>query len=392
MALPRVFLIFNKTDWPCFTRQDEVRAIAAVGRKRGFTVIAVNRPLCPLSTAVRKRHRVSEYFSKERLEPIAENLFLASPKYWLSDVVAWRYPWITRRNVVTLRKWYDRVRTQLGLGSEPPLVWYYHPVQGYVSRLFPGAPTVYEMYDYLADAGDNPDVVGQRLEVAQRSQVDVLICVTPSLHQRYASFYKNAWISGNGLSQSALSRFESDGITVDPRVAAIAHPRLGYAGVISKRLDWPLLRALVERNPAWQFVFVGRQQEDYCTRWLGSAPNVHFLGEVERDHVPEVVAGFDVGLLPYLPSEFICHSNPLKFYEAAAAGVPSVSAPNDLLASFPDELVRTVACNPEEWEAAIQAALTLRPADLRRRYAAVLGEHTWEKIAERVVDNLIAAV
>ncbi len=110
MALPRVFLIFNKTDWPCFTRQDEVRAIATVGRKRGFTVIAVNRPLCPLSTAIRKRHRVSEYFRKEKLEPIAENLFLASPKYWLSDVVAWRYPWITRRNVVTLRKWYDRVR------------------------------------------------------------------------------------------------------------------------------------------------------------------------------------------------------------------------------------------------------------------------------------------
>lgn len=392
MALPRVFLIFNKTDWSTFTRQDEVRALAAVGRQKGFTVIAVNRPLCPLSTVFRKPSRLKEYFGTAQLEPLAENLFLASPKYWLSDVVAWRYPWVERRNLQALRRWYESVRSQLGLSSDPPLVWYYHPVQGYVSELFPGAPTVYEMYDYLAAADDKPDGVGQRLEVANRQRVDGLLCVTPSLLRRYAPFYRNAWLSGNGLSQSALSRFADDHIAVDPRVAAIAQPRLGYAGVISERLDWSLLRVLVERNPAWQFVFVGRQTGRLLERRLGSAPNVHYLGEVERNRVPEIVAGFDVGLLPYLASEFIFHSNPLKFYEAAAAGVPSVSSPNDLLASYPDELVRTVACAPEAWEAAIQAALSLRSADLRRRYAAVLVEHTWEKIAERVVDQLDAAL
>lgn len=392
MPLPRVFLIFNKTDWPCFTRQDEVRALAAVGRKKGFTVIAVNRPLCPVSTVFRKPQRVTEYFKTEKLEPLAENLFLASPKYWLTDIVAWRYPWITRRNVQALRGWYARVRGRLGLGPEPPLVWYYHPVQGYVTGLFPGAPTVYEMYDYLAAADDRADDIGQRLEVSYRQHVDVLLCVTPSLLQRYAPHYRQAWLSGNGLSQSVLSRFDRDRPKVDPRIEAIARPRLGYAGVISERLDWPLLKALAERNPAWQLVFVGRQQGNDFARWLGSAANAHYVGEVARDRVPEIVAGFDVGLLPYLPSEFIYHSNPLKFYETAAAGVPSVCSPNDLLASYPDELVRTVACHPEEWEAAIKTALALRPAELRQRHAAFLAEQTWEKIAERLVSQLDATL
>jgi len=392
MPLPRVILVFNKTDWSSFTRQDEVRALAAVGRKKGFTVIAVNRPLCPLSTVFRKPQRLAEFFTTEKLEPLAENLFLASPKYWLSDIVAWRYPWVERRNHQALRKWYEPVRSRLKLGTEPPLVWYYHPVQGYVTQLFPGAPTVYEMYDYLASVDDKADDMGQRLEVKYRQSVDVLLCVTPSLLQRYAPHYRQAWLSGNGLSQAALIRFAGDRIAVDPRIEAIARPRLGYAGVISERLDWPLLKALAERNPTWQFVFVGRQQGNDFARWLGSAPNAQYLGEVERGRVPEIVAGFDVGLLPYLPSEFIRHSNPLKFYETAAAGVPSVAAPNDLLASFPDELVRTVASAPEAWEAAIRAALTLRGADLRRRFAAFLAEHTWEKIAERVVSQLEATL
>jgi UDP-galactopyranose mutase len=39
--------------------------------------------------------------------------------------------------------------------------------------------------------------------------------------------------------------------------AAIAHPRLGYCGVIDERIDLSLLAALADAHPDWQVVAVG---------------------------------------------------------------------------------------------------------------------------------------
>lgn len=389
MPIPSVIVIFNKTDWSTFTRRGQVRSIASVVEKLGVTVISVNRPLCPLSTIIRKPTRFKELLGRCRLEQLANNLYLASPKYFLSDIVAWRVPVLESANIWMLKRWYRDVATRLQLGDAPPLVWYYHPVQAFVSRVFPKSPVVYEMYDLLADVTDDPDASGELLESRYRKCVDVMLAVSPKLLRNWGKNYKTAWLSGNGLPFSTFEQLSADSVRLNPLIEAIPHPRLGYAGNISDRLDWHLLRDLLFQNPDWQFVFVGRQQKDILSDQLGTPNNLHYLGEVSQDNIAGIVAGFDVGILPYIPSNFIDHSNPLKFYEHAAAGVPTVSCPNDLLSTFPSDLVKTVPANVEHWKSAIGAALSINRAELREKCREFAAAYTWEAISTRTINSLI---
>ncbi len=388
MPIPNVIVIFNKTDWPTFTRRGQVRSIASVVEKLGVTVISVNRPLCPVSTAFRKPSRFKELFNRNKLQQISPNLYLASPSYYLSDIVAWRFPALESANIRKLKRWYCGVAAQLNLGDAPPLVWYYHPVQAYVSRVFPESPMVYEMYDLLADVADNPDSSAIRLESKYRRSVDVMLAVSPKLLRNWGKNYKTAWLSGNGLPSLTFRQLSSDSVQLNPLIDAIPHPRLGYAGNISDRLDWPLISELIIQNPHWQFVFVGRQQNNILSDRLGKPKNLHYLGEVSQDDIAGIVAGFDVGILPYIPSDFIDHSNPLKFYEHAAAGVPTVSCPNDLLSTFPSDLVKTVPANAEHWKLAISAALTINRAELRNMCREFASMYTWEAISTRIISAL----
>jgi glycosyltransferase involved in cell wall biosynthesis len=171
----------------------------------------------------------------------------------------------------------------------------------------------------------------------------------------------------------------------DPRIERIPHPRIGYAGVIAERLNWKLLKALVTRCGDLNFVFIGSEVGTSVHKELGDRPNVHYLGVVAQDRVPNFICGFDVGLLPYQYNDVIKYANPLKFFETAAAGIPSVAATMDLLHHFPAELIVNPADSADEWEAAIRQQLVSDPSLLRKKYGSLIEEYTWEAIAKRVL-------
>ena len=83
---PKIIIIFLSVDWDLFNRREMVKAFAKTAGKYGSTVIAVNRPLCPLTTIVTKRHRLDELFHAPKVETINDNLFLFSPKPALSVI------------------------------------------------------------------------------------------------------------------------------------------------------------------------------------------------------------------------------------------------------------------------------------------------------------------
>jgi hypothetical protein len=54
-TFPRILLIFLSVDLPLFMRRPMLYAMAQSSKKYGMTVVAVNRPLCPASTILRKK-------------------------------------------------------------------------------------------------------------------------------------------------------------------------------------------------------------------------------------------------------------------------------------------------------------------------------------------------
>lgn len=120
-----------------------------------------------------------------------------------------------------------------------------------------------------------------------------------------------------------LDHFRPEG-EVDPEVAAIPQPRLGFFGGLDDYVvDMDLLRRTAEENPDASLVLVG---DATCSMdELTSLPNVHWLGFRPYSSIPAVGRGFDVALMPWLDNEWIRFANPIKLKEYLALGLPVVS-------------------------------------------------------------------
>ena len=80
--------------------------------------------------------------------------------------------------------------------------------------------------------------------------------------------------------------------------ASIAHPRLGFFGVIDERFDAELITAIADAAPNWQLVMVGPVVKIDPSS-LPQRANVHWLGQQPYEVLPHLVAEWDVCLLPF---------------------------------------------------------------------------------------------
>ncbi|RYZ05792.1 MAG: glycosyltransferase, partial [Comamonadaceae bacterium] len=137
----------------------------------------------------------------------------------------------------------------------------------------------------------------------------------------------------------------------------IAQPRLGYFGVIDERIDLGLIAALAQAHPEWQVVMVGPVVKiDPAT--LPQAANLHWLGQRSYDELPELVAGWDVCLMPFALNDSTRFISPTKTLEYLAAGRPVVSTPiRDVANTYAG--VVAIAEGPAAFIAACQDAMTM---------------------------------
>ncbi|HET6463327.1 MAG TPA: glycosyltransferase, partial [Candidatus Krumholzibacteria bacterium] len=139
-------------------------------------------------------------------------------------------------------------------------------------------------------------------------------------------------------------------------------------------------------RPQWEFVLVGpvlAGAEPALAR-LAALPNVTVEPAVAHDDVPRVLAGFDVGLIPFKLNPLTAGVNPNKLYEYLAAGVPVVSTPFSPDVEADADAV-TRAPDATGFVAACDRYLAL-PAEARARMharaSAIAAAHDWDRIAQ----------
>lgn len=387
-GLPRIILLFMGVDWPLYMRRPAVAALADAAKERGSTLVAVNRPLCPLSTWFRKPGRIRDLFGRPRLERLTPNLYLYSPRYVIHDLVAARLPALHGLNLAALRISYRHLQKRLGVAEAHPIVWFNAPEQGYVTRLLPNSFAVFELYDELSAVDGRQSPRTLRQEAALRTRVDLLLTTSQALESKYGPHYRQSVMYGNGVSRDSFDRLGSDSVRPLETLLKIPSPRLGYAGMLSLRMDWSLITRLAELEPAWHFVFVGPIAAMDIVQRCRKAANIHFAGPVGQEAMPAVLRAFDLGLLPYRDTPFFHYLNPLKFYEMAAAGLPMVSSAIEELRRFPETLVTLADHNAEAWREAIRDALSSNRSDVARVGREAVREFLWEDMAERVLDRI----
>lgn len=215
-------------------------------------------------------------------------------------------------------------------GLVPAVQWISTPMALPLARLVAGVPLVYDCVDELGGyRGASPELPVHESDALR--QADLVLAAGPSLQRsRAQASGRTVHLIANAL------RLEDHAPRTGPHDWASAEaeclqppgpgPRLGYAGVIDERIDLELLASLADARPQWQIVMLGPVvRRDPAT--LPRRPNLHWLGAQPRHAVPAFLAGWHVGLVPFLPGPATDQANPLKVLEYLAAGLPVVSTP-----------------------------------------------------------------
>jgi glycosyltransferase involved in cell wall biosynthesis len=340
---------------------------------RTRTVLYVSRELVwpmPASTGAGRRRIKGGYLSQldERLwvlEPVVPRGTRFAPVRALQDRL------VARGTLAAAER--------LGIDPANALLWCYSSASLPLVSRRPAMRAVYWTGDEVSDP-DEPKLL---------DRVDDVFAVSPAalvLKRRHVgerAVPMPMAIDPEPLIEASRSR------QTPPELRGLPRPLVGFGGALSKRIDWALLRAILRRRLGTLLLVgpaVDVEAEQGIAELVETGPAV-WLGHRGPEQAPHYLAAFDVGLIPYERSPFNLGSNPVKFYEYLAAGIPIVSTSLPALSSFGE--VASFEDEPERFADAAAAAAfgTKTAADLDRRQA-VAQQHSYRALVGLVDAHL----
>lgn len=204
--------------------------------------------------------------------------------------------------------------------------------------------------------------------------------------QEYALKYnsKSSYV-GQGCE---LDSFEnSDMLNIPENLLSISFPIIGYIGFItSMRLDIELLRKLAISKPNWNIVLVGPTDQKFKESKLSELNNIHFLGSVATETVPNYIKGFDVCINPQLVNDLTIGNYPRKIDEYLALGKPVVATITKTMEIFSGYTY--LADNEQDYLHYIEIALHENDSEIccqRKKFAK---SHTWEESVRLIYQEI----
>jgi glycosyltransferase involved in cell wall biosynthesis len=264
--------------------------------------------------------------------------------------------------------------------GERPVVWFYTPMALPLLQSFEPSLVVYDCMDELAAFKNPPKQLLQR-ESALLNIADICFTGGPSLYESKRTRHANAHCFSSSVDAKHF-RQALDKSNSHPEQAHVAHPRLGFYGVIDERFDTDLIKEVAAARPDWQIVLVGPVVKIDPAN-LPQAANIHYMGQRTYDELPKFLAGWDVCLLPFALNESTKFISPTKVLEYMAAELPSVSTPiTDV--KVPYSHVVEIAETADEFVAACDRMLALndgQKAELVEKMRKVVANTSWDKTA-----------
>lgn len=288
-----------------------------------------------------------------------------------------QFRFVRRMNAVIVRRWVLPVLSRLQF--KDPIIITNSPV---TVELVRSLRTKVLAYYCLDDYPAFPDTFRNMREVEREllSISDIAYFVSDTLFRARPE-------------RPAASATMTQGVNVDHfnagralRRRTTGKPVIGFMGWITHWVDLELVAEVARRRPEWTFELVGSCAVD-VTPYQGIA-NMRFSGQRSYEELPESVAHFDVGLIPFRINDVTLGSNPLKLLEYFAMGIPVVSTPIPEVERFAP-LVR-IASTADEWERAIALSLAERGPGTGLRRRSVARKHSWASIADRHLEEIQA--
>ena len=280
-----------------------------------------------------------------------------------------------------------RLRRLVAALPQPVVAWLYDPCAAGVAARLDVAFTAYDCVDDYAEQTRGDARRRALVTAADRSAADlsrVVFATSRTQQRRLRTLNANTHLVPN-VGDHAHFAPAAERSFAAPEVAALPQPVIGFAGnMLPGKLDFELLERLARLRPEWTFLLVGPEPFPERTARLRTLPNVHVVGARPYDELPRYVAGFDVGLIPYVANDYTRSCFPLKLYEYLAAGKPVVATGLPELAGMEPDVV--LAADDEAVVAAIERGLAARTAEDVARRAEIASRNTWETRAGTLLD------
>ena len=265
---------------------------------------------------------------------------------------------------------------------QQPMVWLYTPMALPLVGSLGAKRIVYDCMDELSAFKNAPRQLIQR-EHALLKTCDLVLAGGPSLFKAKRARHHAVHCFPSSVDREHFA-VASDSSLDHPSQAALAHPRLGFFGVIDERLDIELIAKTAVAHPDWQIVLVGPVVKiDPAS--LPKLPNIHYYGPQPYSDLPKFLAGWDVCLLPFALNEATRFISPTKTLEYMAADKAIVSTPVTDVAEPYSHVVRIA--EGEEFIRQCQLALTESTSARQRRIAesrTIIANTSWALTVQRI--------
>ncbi len=277
------------------------------------------------------------------------------------------------------------------------VLWYYTPMAMAFTRHLSPAAVVYDCMDELSAFKNAPPALKEReLELFQRA--DLVFTGGRSLYEAKRHQHRRVYAFPSSIDVAHFAQARE--IKEEPLdQAELAHPRLGFFGVIDERLDINLLDGLAEARPGWQLVMIGPIVKINPAD-LPRRPNIHYLGAKSYNELPAYLAGWDVALLLFARNESTRYISPTKTPEYLAAGRAVVSTSiRDVVRPYGERAMVRVADTVTDFVLAVEAAMKEDEGERLRQVDEFLAQTSWnqtwagmsELIKEAVAARRVAA-
>lgn len=303
--------------------------------KAGHDVTYVER-LLHTGHLMKKCERRAKYLSSPKMEngawrvsPASLIPFMASGPFGHSFVPELAYR-------TTFPSLYKQVM-QRGSG-EPDVIWTATPGSSVLKHVFPRAKLVFQVVDFYAgfeNAGSDRRIAA--LEQRDYNRADHIFSIGHQLKQHLCSNYSvpedKVTVLGQGVFHERFEKARE--LPAPPTIAKLPHPRAVWVGWMDK-IDPQLFAAARDavRQLGGSMVLIGAENEwsrEFSAGGTAGDPPIAALGQLPPEEVAKILVHCDIGLMLYDQSkkEIYRGQNPLKLYEYAAAGLPTVSTPHD---------------------------------------------------------------
>ena len=229
-----------------------------------------------------------------------------------------RYEWVRRLNGLigrlAMRFWSER------LNFRDPVLINYVPVLAEAMRGWSGrGRVVYHCVDRWDAFAMYDSAMMNDMDKRCCRYADLVVASAGELYDRCLTVNPNTELVSHGVDWDHFR--QAMGKAAAGREAGL--PVIGFFGLLSEWVDQELLLMLARAFPQATLVLIGKA--DVPVTRLAGIGNIRLVGPVPFAELPAWIAGFTVGIIPFVVNDLTRSVNPIKLREMLSAGCPVVS-------------------------------------------------------------------